>query len=146
MLSRNFEMIYESYCKAVSEAQENEARHLGGLSRFLTGKKSEADTLLPSFDAELEAELRQFYLQQPDSAEVLELSEWMLNKVDENCGKPQLKYSLMAVLRHLQPLLSCLNREDAAFLTKKFETVLPRREQFPIHKELISSLKSQSQK
>ena len=145
-MNRTIKMIYEHYLEAMDKTVLDEARHFGGITRLLVGKKSESESLLPAFDAALETALSHVLQEQPSSGEVRELAEWMLMQVKENWDKPQLKYSLMAVLRHIIPLICCLSREDASILAEKFETAFPRREQFPIHKELIIKLKERTKK
>jgi len=146
MLNQMIVMIYENYSEAMRKAASEEARHLGGLSRMLIGKRSNSEDLLPAFDARLEAELNILFGLQSSSAEVRELADFMLDRVAENRDEPRVKYSLMAVQRHLLPLIGCLNSADASLLIKKFESTIPRQERFPIQKKLISSLKDQAKK
>lgn len=144
MVNQSIVIIYEKYLENMCEAASDEARHLSGLSRMFTGKRSKTEELLPEFDAEVETELNRQFERQSSSAEVREQADWMLDQVSANRNEPRLKYALMAVQRHLIPLISCLSREDAAFLAQKFEAVIPRRERFPVQKELIKKLHEQS--
>jgi|GEM_PF-2257595 len=144
MVNQSIVMIYEKYLGNMCEAASDEARHLGALSRMFTGKRSKTEELLPAFDAEVEIELNRQFEKQSSSAEVRELADWMLDQVTTKRDEPRIKYVFMAVQRHLIPLISCLNREDAAILSQKFETVIPHRECFPVQKELIKKLREQS--
>ena len=146
MLNQTIAIIYDNYTEEMSKAASEEARHFGGLSRMIVGKRSRSDDLLPAFDSRLEAELNSLFGQQSDSAEIRELADLMIEKVSENWDEPRLKYSFLAVQRHLIPLFSCLNSEDAAYLHQKFEAVIRRQERFPVQKELIKKLKEQSHK
>ena len=144
MISQTIIMIYDSYLDEVSKAASDEARSLSGLSRLLTGKPSKTEELLPAFDEKLQNEMNHLPEQNPDSSTVRELAEWMLEQAVAYRDKPRIKYSFMAVQRHLIPLVGFLNTEDAAFLAKKFETTVPRRDRFPVIEELIKKLKKQS--
>jgi len=144
MVSQSIITIYENYLEEIRRAALEDARHFGGLSKILTGKQGRAAELLPVFDARLESEIKLLFGQQSSSEEVRELAEWMLGQLEENGNEPRLKYSLMAVQRHLLPLISCLSGEDAAVLKKKFETVIPRRERFPVQNNLIGKLREQA--
>ena len=144
MVSSSIITIYENYLEEMRRAALSDARHFGGLSKILTGKQGRAAELLPVFDARLENEIKLLFGQQSSSGEVRELAEWMLERVEDSRDEPRLKYSLMAVQRHLLPLISCLSGEDAAVLKEKFETVIPRRERFPVQKNLISRLREQA--
>ena len=79
MLDQMIVMIYENYSEAMGKAASEEARHLGGLSRILVGKRSNSEDLLPAFDARLEAELNRLFGPQSDSADVRELANLMLD-------------------------------------------------------------------
>jgi hypothetical protein len=146
MLNQTIVMIYENYLEEMSAAEAADAHHLGGLSRMFTGKQSDKQALLPVFDSKLAAELNRLFGQDSDSAEVCELAEWMQEQVTAYRSNPSVKYSFMAVQRHLIPLVGCLSSEDAAVLLKEYETAIPKRERFPIHTELLSKLKEQSKK
>jgi len=146
MLNQTISIIYDNYTEEMSKAASEEARHLGGLSRMIVGKRSSSDDLLPAFDSRLEAELNSLFGQQTDSPEIRELADFMLDKVSENWDEPKLKYSFLAVQRHLLLLFNCLNSTDAAYLYKKFEAVIPRQERFPVQKNLIAKLKEQAKK
>ena len=144
MVSSSIITIYENYLEEMRRAALADARHFGGLSKILTGKQGRAAELLPVFDARLENEIKLLFGQQSSSGEVRELAEWMLERIEDSRYEPRLKYSLMAVQRHLLPLIGCLSGEDAAVLKEKFETVIPRQERFPVQKNLISKLREQA--
>ena len=146
MLNQTITTLYDNYIEEMSAALSEEARHLGGLSRMIVGKRGKSDELLPAFDSRLEAELNRLFEEKPDSGEVRELIDFMLCQVSESKDEPRLKYSFMAVQRHLAPLISLLSSEDAAYLHKRFEAVIRRQERFPVQKELIKKLKEQSHK
>lgn len=146
MVNQTIIMIYENYVEEMSAASVAEAKHLGGLSRMFTGKQSEKQALLPVFDSKLAAELNRLFGQGSDSAEVRELAEWMLAQSTAYQNDPPIKYSFMAVHRHLIPLVESLNSGDSALLLKEYEAAIPRRERFPIHTELFTKLKKQAQK
>jgi hypothetical protein len=146
MLNQTITTIYDNYIEEMSAALSEEARHLGGLSRMISGKRGKSDELLPTFDSRLEAELNRLFSEQPDSGEVRELADYMLSQISESKDEPRLKYSFMAVQRHLAPLICYLNQEDADYLFKKSETVIRRQERFPVQKDLMKKLKEQSHK
>ena len=123
-----------------------DARHFGVLSKMFTGRPGRTEELLPAFDVRLENEIKLRFGEHSSSAEVRELAEWMLERVEDSRDEPRLKYSFMAVQRHLIPLISCLGREDAGILDKKFEAAVPRRERFPVQKNLISKLREQAKR
>lgn len=145
MVNQSIIMIYENYLDETSAADAKEARHFGALSRIFTGKQSESQALLPVFDAKLSSELNLLFSRDSASSEVRELAEWMLDKATEFEDNSSVKYSFMAVQRHLLPLVGCLRSEDAAALFQKYEAAIPKRERFPIHTELLKKLKNQSQ-
>ena len=146
MVNQTIVTIYENYLEEMSAAAAAEARHLGGLSRLLTGKQGGSEVLLTAFDSKLAAELNGLLEQKPESAEIRELGEWMLEQLAAYQSNPPVKYSFMAVQRHLIPLVEGLSGGDAEVLFKKFETAVPKRERFPIYTELLSKLKEQSKK
>lgn len=144
MVCQTILMIYENYRHNVRRAAAQDARHLGALSRILTGKRSDIEELLPDFDAKVEAELERLSREQPDSTAIRELAQWMLEQFEAQQNEPQIRYAFMAVQRHLIPLIGFLSDSDAACLAEKFETAFPYRERFPSHTELIKKLKVQS--
>ncbi len=146
MLNQTIPMIYDNYTEEMNKAAVEDARHFGGLSRIITGKGSGSEDLMPAFDCRLQAELNRLFGEQSDSEGVRELAEFMIDQVAVNRDEPRLKYSFIAVQRHLIPLTGCLNSADAAYLYKKFNAVIPRRERFPVQNKLVTKLKEQSQK
>ena len=144
MVNHTIVVIYENYLEDMRNEASKEARRFDSVSRIITGKRSKTEELLPAFDERLETELNRLFGHQSNSADVRELAELMLDQVSDNRDEPQLKYSFMAVQRHLIPLVSCLSSGDASILVKKFETAIPSRERFPVHKELIKKLREQS--
>ena len=141
MVSQTIETIYYSYLEELQKAVSNETRRFGGLTRILTGKNSEAEAIVDAFDGRLKAELERLLGERPDSEELRELAEWMLRQSLDYKDLPQAKYAFLAALRHLTPFAHYLSREDAAYLTERFEAAIPPPERFPVHKELIFKLK-----
>jgi len=115
MVSSSIITIYENYLEEMRRAALADARHFGGLSKIFTGKQGRAAELLPVFDARLENEIKLLFGQQSSSGEVRELAEWTLQRVEDSRDEPRLKYSLMAVQRHLLPLIGCLSERTPLF-------------------------------
>ncbi|MFB0921366.1 MAG: hypothetical protein QMB62_10890 [Oscillospiraceae bacterium] len=146
MINPEISAIYENYLEETGRADAAEARRFEWLSRMFTGRPSGAEVLLQAFDTNLKDGLDRLYGQTSGSAEIRELAEWMLEQVGNNQSRPQVKYSLMAALRHIIPLTAYLNVEDAVSLSKSIKAAIPSRERFPVHNELIDKLKKQSAK
>lgn len=146
MINETIVSIYEDYLKEVQKVASEDTRRFGGLTRMFTGKPSVTESLLPQFDDKVQNELFTLSQQQPGSAAIRELAEWMLEQFNAKRDDPQIKYSLMAVQRHLKPLIGFLGPEDAFCLAEEYEGAFPRHERFPSHVELIAGLREQSGK
>lgn len=146
MLNQTITTLYDNYIEEMSKALYEEAQHLSGLSRMIVGKRGKSDELLPVFDSKLKSELDMLFSDKSSSEDIRELADFMLRQVSDSSDEPRMKYSFMAVQRHLIPLIPCLNMEDAAYLYKRFEELIPRKERFPVIIDLMKKLKTKSHK
>ncbi len=144
-MNQTVRTIYSNCLEDVCNATEKNARRLGFVTRMFTGRQSDAEKPLFEFDANMKAELNRLSMRHASSAEVREMTEWMLEQMDAQRDNPRIKYAFAAVQRHLIPLVPCLSMEDAALLAELFEHAFPRRERFPSHVELIAALREQAQ-
>lgn len=136
--------IYNNCLEEVRKANVEDTRRLGFLTQMFTGGQSDAEKPISEFDANMKIELNRISERYTASAEVRELTEWMLEQMDIQRDNTRIKYAFAAVQRHLIPLVHCLSNEDAASLAERFESAFPRRERFPSHIELIAKLREQS--
>ena len=130
--------LYQTYLED-AERVERERKPSEGL--FGIGKKPSDAPCHERFAVELEALLKEFEAQSPDSAQTRDVLSYIY-RVPSECRETLSAYWMLnAVHGFTLSLIGRLNAEDAAALRAQYAADIPRREMLPVQKQVFSKLK-----
>lgn len=131
--------IYRQYY-ADADAAEKRCGPADGLFGF--GKKAVDDPCHTAFIESLKTALEAFRQQAPDSAAVREVLLYIYEAPDRHREPVSVYWMLIAAHGLTAELTALLNGADAAALYADYSRRYPRREQFPVQRELVRKLKT----
>ena len=134
---RDIRALYEDYIAAVVELERNR-KPLAGIFGFGGGPKD--DPCHDRFVEELTALLRDFAGQEPDSAQIRSVLEYIYAAPQENREPAAAYWMLIAVHGLTLELIDGLTPEDAAALYSAYAGGCPRWKRMPVQTKLLEAL------
>ena len=129
---------YAVYLEGMEEARRSR-RSVDGLLGLGGGAGSER--CQDDFVAALKVAVETFAASEPSALDVCDTVSYMLSAAREHRSSDSAYWMLLASHAMAMPLIDMLTAQQARYLRESYEQDYPRRERFPVQKEVIKALK-----
>lgn len=133
--------VKKLYSEYIAQVQELESKKKIGDGLFGMGKKISDDPCHDAFAEKLEAELKSFGSGSPSSAEIREVLGYIYHVPSELNESLSAYWMMNAVHGLTAELIGMLDKTDAEELMQQYEKDVPKRQRFPVQKQVFSALK-----
>lgn len=133
----DIQALYQAY---LEQAKRVEQERKPGEGLFGIGKKPADDPCHERFASELEAMLKTFAGQEPDSAQIREVLLFIYEAPIAHREPASAFWMLYAVHLYTLSLIDALDQQDASSLLAKYKKWFPRWQRLPPQNKVLSAL------
>ena len=139
MVCERIEAAYRVFLGGMEEYRRTR-RAIDGLLGFGgSGVRCQDD-----FVSELKSAVEEYTVSSPDSSDAYDTLLFMISRANEynkHNKKDEAYWMLLATHALALPLVELIKPADAGSLSELFEEIYPKRERFPVQKEMLKALK-----